>query len=272
MTETVLKDEQGNTRILAAKLDESWEGIREGDSVGFIGFTVTPDEENEGDYGYVIDVADDPDHTDEGRIDPISWGNQDYDVKYWAPEERKADLRPINGPDIDFAFFKVGAFIGEGREESDFISSDHERTSVPVYSSFKFLTDVKGDKEKAIDFVLWKYSFLSLTPIGDRSNISYKAGGGRGKCIPGFFNKWTIELYDAAFASENICASTIGHEVEHARGSWPTGAPESKAYNWEYRNAFQTGIDRTDIDQGWADQMGNTSYPDTGYSPYVDDD
>ena len=82
-----------------------------------------------------------------------------------------------------------------------------------------------------------------------------------------------MSLHNDAFSSENVCASTIGHEVEHARaGTWPFAASEEVAYNWEYVNCFRTGLGREDLDLSWEHQQGNTSYPDTGYRPYVDND
>ena len=276
LKDDILKDDHGSVLILATRLEGiECSAISIADSAGIIEFSVTPNETNEGDFGYVIDVANKTSYTDKGYVDIGTWGNNDHKVIYWAPVERISDLRPIGGPDMDNVFFKVGAFNGTERTDNNFISSDYKKTSILVYSSFKYLVDVKKSHEDAISFILKKYSFLDLSPIDGIGNLSYESESGlRGLCSPSLIpGKWSVTLYDDAFTSENVCASTIGHEVEHAnKGTWPLGASETIAYNWEYVNCYRTGNDRSDLDISWESQEENTNYPDTGYQPYVDND
>jgi len=269
----LLKDEQGKIVRIATRFEEPWSGIDIEDSAAIINFNVTPDEENEGDFGYVIDVVDDPNHTDVGFVDPSTWGNQDHAVTYYAPEEKKNDLRPFTGHvGVANASFFIGAFHGEERNEFDLISREHQRTGVWVDSNFVFIADVQEDKETAIDFILQKYDWVDLTPIDGRDNISYEPdGSGYGMA---FYYTKRIELYDAAFNAENYCASTIIHELNHIEeGTWYSGGgPEEKAYATEYENAYRTGVTKDWIDINWEEQMGNTNYPDEGYQGYEDDD
>jgi len=89
--------------------------------------------------------------------------------------ELKSDLKPIAGPDKDdIIAIYVGAFFGNGREFANVIHKVDDGkgwASIRVRSVFQYLVN-KGEYEKAIDFVLWKYSGVLAGAAANRSRIN----------------------------------------------------------------------------------------------------
>jgi hypothetical protein len=109
------------------------------------------------------------------------------------------------------------------------------------------------DRENAWKYARWKYDI----DTSNLDSISYNASlGERGLTTGDVWGGNYCELGPESFAlstgSENLCASTMGHENVHGgqgylyRQLYPDCA-ETEAYLWELNNASSTEISSTDI-------------------------
>ena len=267
-----IENTDGSRKYVAATLDDPWFMFSEADREVKIGFSVTPSESVEGEYGYQIGILEDPRYTQGlGEIKASTFGDGNYgEVKYVGLPEQKADLQPIQGPDMDTMSVQVAAFKDGGRQASNIISVNEVSTQVANYSTFQYIVNEKGDYEEAIDFILWKYDWIDITPIGTRADLRY--GGVDNKYGNSYRIGLWIEIYKPAFTSENICASVIIHELNHIENHTLTGVgPEEDAYRCEYENAYRTGVEKNWIDDNWDYQEGGDR-PDSTYNGYSDND
>jgi hypothetical protein len=107
------------------------------------------------------------------------------------------------------------------------------------------------DYNRAWHYARWKYSIA--TP--DLASVAYvNRATPRGLTMgANAFSPRYCTLGNGAFANENICASTLGHEQVHGAQPWDvfilpnwirwSGNPEVPAYQWEIDDATNTGID-----------------------------
>jgi hypothetical protein len=99
----------------------------------------------------------------------------------------------------------------------------------------------KNAYDAALEYVLWKYP----VPTGNLRSLKYKSG----QAVSGRIS-WrnNATFGPSAFRSENILASTIGHENVHGGQSRVKRLVEKyaepEAYLWEIEHASMTGIDK----------------------------
>ena len=110
------------------------------------------------------------------------------------------------------------------------------------------------DRESAWRYSRWKYGINT----GSLRGISYNSNQ-RENGLTNIYTK-NCNLGPGAFDSENLCASTLGHENVHggqpswylflSTYTWRLGGrdfAEVEAYNWEISNANKTGLSPAEL-------------------------
>lgn len=225
-------------------------GVNKPEYQNAITVTVVPDGEKSAVQLVVGQVL--PAESPEGTGSVSKGANEEW--LYEAYNEPKTDHHPV-ARNVTINAEVNGTKCGDG-VEFKVVPVFNYLTNPPVITKQAGTPNAGGEYERAYNFIRCKYPCLnnagSFNGVGISSNHTTDCSG---KDAMGCTNIVTgkVVFGIAAFADENLCASTIGHELTHT----PAGgsSSECKAYSWEVNNTACTGLQGSNLDLAKSKQI-----------------